>query len=354
MKSLKILLLFDLSVKISPDDYKEYWDTPDWKTEKDVKNTLKKLGHEVIPLGVFNDIEPILQTVQKEKPDLVFNMIEAFSGNRDLEPDMTSLLQLMGVHFTGASPLGLRLCKDKGLTKIILNYHRIRTPDFLIAKKSSPPKSLKKFKFPAFIKPLQLESSEGISQSSYVENEKEALARVKFVHESLGVDAIVEEYIEGRELYVSVLGNEKLTVFPHRELFFKEVPDDEPKFATYRSKWDKDYRKKWGIDTGYVKNMPESLQKKINETCKKIYKLLSIEGYGRIDLRIKESGEIYFIEANPNPSIGKNEDYALSATRDGLSYDDLLSRIISLALQRATTSVASVGSSREAEPSLGA
>jgi D-alanine-D-alanine ligase len=335
MKSLRILLLFDLSVKIAPEDYKLYWDTPDWKAEKDIKVSLKKLGHEVISLGVFNDIEPIIQTVQNEKPDLVFNMSEAFSGNRDLEPDMTSLLQLMGVPFTGATALGLRLCKDKGLTKIILNYHRIRTPHFLIAKKSSPPKSLKKFKFPAFIKPLQLESSEGISQSSYVENEKDALARLKFVHENLGVDAIIEEFIAGREIYVSVLGNEKLTVFPPRELFFKEVPEDEPKFATYRSKWDKDYRKKWGIDTGYVKSMPESLQKNINETCKKIYKLLSIQGYGRIDLRVKDNGEIYFIEANPNPSIGKNEDYALSAARDGLTYEDLLSKIIALALQKA-------------------
>jgi D-alanine-D-alanine ligase len=334
MKSLRILLLFDLSIKIASEDYKLYWETPDWKTEKDIKNNLKKLGHEVIALGVFNDIEPIILTIQKEKPDLVFNLSEAFSGNRDFEPDMTSLLQLMKVPFTGAGPLGLRLCKDKGLTKIILNYHGILTPQFLVAKKSAPPKTLKDFIFPAFIKPLQLESSEGISQSSYVENEKDALARVKFVHENLGVDAIIEEFISGRELYVSVLGNEKLTVFPPRELFFKEVPDDEPKFATYKSKWDKDYRKKWGIDTGYVKSMPEGLQKNINETCKKIYKLLSIHGYGRIDLRIKENGEIYFIEANPNPSIGKNEDYALSALREGLSYEDLLSKIISLALQK--------------------
>ncbi|MBY0554698.1 ATP-grasp domain-containing protein [bacterium] len=346
MKSLRILLLFDLSVKIAPEDYKLYWDTPDWKTEKDIKNTLKKLGHEVIPLGIYNDIEPIIQTVQKEKPDLVFNMSEAFSGNRDFEPDMTSLLQLMGVPFTGAGPLGLRLCKDKGLTKIILNYHNIRTPQFLMIKKAAPQKSLKEFTFPAFVKPLQLESSEGISQSSYVENEKDALARIKFVHESLGVDAIIEEYIEGRELYVSVLGNEKLTVFPPRELFFKEVPEDEPKFATYRSKWDKEYRKKWGIDTGYVKSMPEGLQKNINETCKKIYKLLSIQGYGRIDLRVKQNGEIYFIEANPNPSIGKNEDYSLSASRDGVSYDELLSKIISLAMHKVPVNAQSHGQSR--------
>lgn len=332
MKSLKVLLLFDLSVKLSPEEYEDYWKTPDWKTEKDVKNSLTKLGHEVIPLGIHNDIEPLLKLLEEQKPDLVFNLSEAFKGNRDFEPNMTALLQLIGVPFTGTGPLGLQLCKDKGLTKVILGYHRIRTPRFVVAKKSRPPRSLKAFQYPAFIKPLQLESSEGISQFSYVENEKDALARVKFIHERLNVDAIIEEFISGRELYVSVLGNEKLTVFPPRELFFKQVPEDEPKFATYRSKWDAEYRKKWGIDTGWAAAMPEDTQKKLNEICKKIYRLLRIQGCGRIDLRLKENGEIYFIEANPNPSIAKSEDYALSANKGDLDYDELIAKMVSLAI----------------------
>lgn len=332
MKSLKVVLLFDLSVKLSPEEYADYWKTPDWKTEKDVKNALTKLGHEVIPCGIYDNIEPLLHIVQEQKPDLVFNLSEAFNGNRDFEPNMTALMQLIGVPFTGAGPMSLQLCKDKGLTKVILGYHRIRTPRFVVAKKSHPPRSLKKFQYPAFIKPLQLESSEGISQVSYVENEKDALARVKFIHDRLEVDAIIEEFIDGRELYVSVLGNEKLAVFPPRELFFKEIPDDEPKFATFRSKWDQEYRRKWGIDTGWAAAMPEPTQKKLNDVCKKIYRLLHIQGYGRIDLRIKENGEIYFIEANPNPSIAKQEDYALSANKGGLEYDDLIAKIISLAL----------------------
>lgn len=325
-------MLFDLSVKLSPEEYEDYWKTPDWKTEKDIRNTLTKLGHEVIPLGIHNDIEPLLLAVRAQKPDLVFNMSEAFNGNRDYEPNLAALMQLVEVPFTGAGPLSLQLCKDKGLTKEILGYHRIKTPRFLVVKKSRPLRTLKKFHFPAFIKPLQLESSEGISQLSYVENEKDALARMKFVHERLGVDAIIEEFIDGRELYVSILGNEQLTVFPPRELFFKEVPDDEPKFATYRSKWDQDYRKKWGIDSGWAKEMPESMQKKLSEVCKKIYRLLHIQGYGRIDLRIKENNEIYFIEANPNPSIAKQEDFALSANKSGLEYEELVAKIVSLAL----------------------
>ena len=331
MKSLKILLLFDLSVNLPREEYSEHWNTPDWKSERDVRSTITKLGHEVIPFGIFDDIEPFLKLVKEEKPDLVFNMSEAFSGKRDFEPNLTALMQLVGVPFTGAGPMSLQLCKDKGLTKIILGYHQIRTPKFIVAKKSRPLQSLKKFQFPAFIKPLQLESSEGISQVSYAENEKEALARVKFIHERLGVDAIIEEFIDGREVYVSILGNEKLSVFPPRELFFKQVPDDEPKFATFRSKWDQDYRKKWGIDSDWIAEMPESTQRKIFEVCKKIYRLLHIQGFGRIDLRIKDD-KIYFIEANPNPSIARKEDYALSANKAGVEYEDLIAKIISLSL----------------------
>ena len=331
MKSLKIILLFDLSVKILPDEYADYWNTPDWKTEKDVKKALIKLGHQVIPYGIHDDIVPFIELVKNQKPDLVFNMSEAFSGKRDFEPNMTALMQLVGVPFTGAGPMSLQLCKDKGLTKVILNYHQIKTPQFLVIKKSKSIQSLKKFTYPAIIKPLQLESSEGISQFSYVENEKEAMARIKFIHDKFNVDAIMEEFIDGREVYVSVLGNDKLNVFPPREMFFKQIPEDEPKFATYKSKWDQVYRKKWGIDSGWAADMPEATKKKLFDVCKKIYRVLGIQGFGRIDLRIKD-GEIYFIEANPNPSIAKKEDYALSAHKGGVEYEDLKAKIVSLSL----------------------
>lgn len=331
MKSLKIVLLFDLSLKLTPEQYPDYWNTPDWKIEKDVKNTLIKLGHQVIPYGIHDDIEPFLKIVKEQKPDLVFNMSEAFLGKRDFEPNLTSLMQLMGIPFTGAGPMSLQLCKDKGLTKVILDYHQIKIPKFVVAKKSRSVNSLKGFPFPAFIKPLDLESSEGISQSSFVKNEKEALARVKFIHNSLDADAIIEEFIDGREVYVSILGNENLKVFPPRELFFKQKSEDEPKFATYKSKWDQAYRKKWGIDSGWAAEFPEPMQKKLNEVCKKIYRLLGIQGFGRIDLRIKGE-DIYFIEANPNPSIGKREDYALSANKAGVDYEDLIAKIVSLSL----------------------
>lgn len=328
----RILLLFDLSVSIKPMEYDEYWKTADWKVESAVRKSLLSAGHEVIPLGIFNDVRPLIDQIQESKPDLIFNLSEAFNGKRDHEADLVSLLELLGIPYTGSGPTGLRLCKDKGLTKEILGYHRLHIPRFIVARRSYPVRSLSRFQFPAFIKPLKLEASEGISQLSFASNESEALERVRYVHERLGVDAIVEEYIDGRELYVGILGNEKLTVFPPRELFFREVPEGEPKIATFRAKWDNDYRKKWGIASGPAAHLPAAVSEKLEEICKKIYRILKIRGYGRIDLRVKETGEIYFIEANPNPSIGKDEDFALSAAKFGLPYDELVAKIVSLSL----------------------
>ncbi|MFN3698548.1 MAG: ATP-grasp domain-containing protein [Pseudobdellovibrio sp.] len=333
MKKLKIVLLFDIAIKMDPKEYRGYWSTPDWKTENDVRKALVRLGHQVIPFGLYDDLEPFIKIVRDEKPDLVFNMSEAFSGQRKLEPHITALMEMLGVPFTGAGAKCLQLCKDKGLTKVILDYHDIKTPQFIVFQKgkSISTKALGKFPFPGFVKPLQLESSEGISQQSYVVNAKEAIARVQFIQERYQSDVIIEEFIDGREVYVSILGNEKLNVFPVRELFFKQMPDHEPKFATYQSKWNQNYRKKWGIDSDWAKNLSEPMQKKLDETCKKIYKLLQIQGFGRIDLRIRND-EIYFIEANPNPSIAAKEDYALSAHKAGVEYEDLIAKIVSLSL----------------------
>jgi D-alanine-D-alanine ligase len=330
MAKLKVLLLFDLSVAIKKEEYSEYLKTEDWKTEAGILRVLKKLGHEVTLFGLHDDIQPLVDELRNHRPDLVFNLCEAFSGDRNFEPHVASLLELMKIPYTGAGVMALKICKDKGLTKKLLSYHRIHLPRFELSHRSRPLRSLRKFTYPAFIKPLKLEASEGISQVSFANNEKEALERVKFVNERLGVDAMVEEYIDGREIYVSILGNDRLQIFPSRELFFKQVPEGEPKFATFRAKWNESYRKKWGIDTGSAKSFPEDVENRINDTCRKIYKLLQLKGYGRIDLRVRDNGEVYFIEANPNPSIAREDDFALSAEKGGMDYESLIAKVISL------------------------
>lgn len=331
MKALKILLLFDLSIPLKPSEYASYWSDPDWKAELDVKKALTKLGHSVVPFGLHNDIEEFIQIVKKENPDLVFNMSEAFSGHRLLEPHIASVMEIIGVPFTGTGPMSLQLCKDKGLTKVILNYHKIKTPEFKVFKKGKRITGLKNFKYPAFVKPLRLESSEGITQNSYVENLTDATEQIKFIQSKYNTDVIIEEFIDGREVYVSLLGNDKVTAFPPREMFFKEVPQNEPKFATYKSKWDLKYRKKWGIDSDWAEEFSPLLKKRIEQTCKQIYRILGLQGFGRIDLRVTDL-DIYFIEANPNPSIAKKEDYALSASKAGVTYEELIAKIVSLSL----------------------
>jgi D-alanine-D-alanine ligase len=327
---MKILLLFDLSIPVKLEHYAEYLKTEDWASEAHILATLKKLGHDVSPLGIHDDLEPFLAEVKNNRPDLIFNLSEAFRGDRHYEPHVASLIELLDVPYTGASAHALNVCKDKGLAKKILSYHRIKVPHFFISRKASPLRTLSDLQFPVFIKPLNLEASEGISQLSFAETKEDALDRVRYLHDRFETDVIVEEYIAGRELYVGVVGNERLVTFPPRELFFREVPDGEPKFASFKAKWDDDYRKKWGIRTSTA-NLSDEVKERLDETCKKIYRVLGLGGYGRIDLRLTESGELFCIEANPNPSVEKEGDFALSAVKSGMSYDELIQKILNLA-----------------------
>ncbi len=343
---MKILLLFDLSIPLKPEQYEDYLKTEDWASEANILSTLKKLGHEALPLGIHDDIHPLLDAVKSFQPDVIFNLSEAFGGDRQFEPHMASLVELLGIPYTGSSPQALHICKDKGLAKKILSFHRIKVPDFLISRRSSPLRTLGDLKFPVFIKPLDLEASEGISQLSFAENKEDALDRVRYLHEKYDTNVIVEEYIEGREIYVGVMGNEKLMTFPPRELLFREVPEGEPKFASFKAKWDDEYRKRWGIRTATAQ-LSEDLKNELDELCKKIYRILGLQGYGRIDLRITPSGEIFCLEANPNPSIEIEGDFAKSVLKTAMTYEDLIGKIITLATSTSESTGDRTGSIRK-------
>jgi D-alanine-D-alanine ligase len=225
------------------------------------------------------------------------------------------------------------ICKNKGLTKKILTYHRVKVPDFAIFPCGKPIHRPKRLKYPVFIKPLRDQGSYGIAQASFVESNADFIERVHFIHERFHQDAIAEEYIEGRELYVSILGNERLEVFPVREMIFSEIPDEEPKFATFKAKWDQEYRKRWGIKNTFANNFPEETPEDIAVLAKKVYHALQIRGYARLDLRLTPEGAIVVIEANPNPMLAKDEDFSLSAQKGGIEYPQLIQRILNLALR---------------------
>ena len=328
---MKVLVLFDLAraasagEQFSPRELKEQEDKP---TEADVLATLKRLGHEVETLGIFDDVLAIVETVKRFAPDVVFNLTESFHSNRANEPNIPALLELMKVRYTGAKADGIILCKDKVLAKKVLLYHRVRVPHFVISQQSRPLKRLRRFVFPAFVKPVGEESSDGIAKASFAKSEEEALERARFIHEKFQCDALIEEYIDGRELYLSVMGNNKLTVFPPREIFFEQIPEDEPKFATFKAKWDEAYRKKWGIRNGPARELPPGLDKKLVRLARKVYRALKVQGLGRIDIRLTAAGEIMVIEANPNPSLAHDEDFAQAAASAGLEYDALIQKIL--------------------------
>jgi len=331
---VKVLVLFDLArpatanETFSPRELKELEDKP---TEADVLDSLERLGHQVETLPVFDDVLSIVEKVKSFAPDVVFNLTESFHSNRAHEPNIPALLELLKVRYTGAKPDGLILCKDKALAKKVLHYHRLRVPHFVISPESRPLKRLRRFVYPAFVKPVGEESSDGIAKASFAKSEEEALDRARFIHEKFQCDALIEEYIEGRELYLSVMGNRKLTVFPPREIFFEQMPEDEPKFATFKAKWDDAYRKKWGIKNGPAHELPAGLEEKLARLARKVYRVLKIRGLGRIDVRLTPAGEVVIIEANPNPSLAHEEDFAQSAATAGVEYDALIQKILDTA-----------------------
>ncbi|MDE2028470.1 MAG: hypothetical protein KGJ11_08015, partial [Candidatus Omnitrophica bacterium] len=239
-KKLKVLMLFYSPYqKPRGYDYKEEFADPDnMYTEKDVQQALLALGHEVALLGIFNDITPLFEEIRENRPDIIFNMMEVFNDQTQMEKNMAAVLEVLGLPYTGASSGNIFVCNNKALSKKVFTFHHIKVSRFHTYYRGKPVAVKTKMKLPAVIKPLCEEASRGISQASIADNAQGFVERVKFIHDNMHMDAIAEEYIEGRELYVSVLGHKQITVLPPREMSFGSLPEGEPRIATYKAKWD--------------------------------------------------------------------------------------------------------------------
>jgi D-alanine-D-alanine ligase len=329
---MKILMLFDVARRMDPGEIysAELFKQEQKPTEADVFECLLRLGHSVETLPVYDNVTHIVDKLKACAPDVVFNLSESFYHDRSHEPNIPALLELMNVRYTGSGPDGLLLCKKKALAKKVLAYHHVRLPNFVVSHRLSPLRTLKRFRYPAFVKPAAEEASDGISKASFARDEREALDRAQFIHQKFNCDALIEEYIEGRELYISVLGNRRLTVFPPREVFFANVPDDVPKFATFHAKWNEGYRQRWGITNGPAGELPPNIEKELRTLARSAYRCLNIRGFGRLDVRLTPAGEIFVLEANPNPALGQDEDFAQSAAAVGMNYDALIQAILDL------------------------
>ncbi len=330
----RVLALFDAVRPTTLDqDLTPELKTADWKTEAAVLRALAELGWPHEHQAIFDDLDLVRQKVASFRPDVIFNLADQFRNNRALDQNIASFLALTGIPFTGCGASGLTLCKHKAISKKILSYHRIRIPHFVTIPRGKRPVRPGHLKFPILVKPLKEEASYGIAQASFVETDEQFKERVVYLHENTDNDVIAEEYIEGRELYVGLIGNHRLQAFPVRELVFREVPPDEPKIATYKAKWDEAYRQRWGLENRFAEGLDEALVRHIEATCKRIYHLLTIDGYARIDLRMTAANELYFIEANPNPALAPDEDFAESALKAGITYPQLIERITRLGLR---------------------
>jgi D-alanine-D-alanine ligase len=303
-----------------------------WKMEFDVTHTLEHMGHEVRALGLGGDLTPIKQAITDWNPHIVFNLMESFEGISMFDQNVVSYLELLRVPYTGCNPRGLMLARDKALSKTLMAYHRLPIPEFAVFRVGRAVQRPKRLKFPLIVKSVTQESSIGISQASVVENEAALKERVRFIHHKIGTDAIVERYIDGRELYCGVIGNLKLQVFPVWELLFKKMSDENWRIATERVKWSDTYQKKHGITSALAQELPEGLSEEIQKISKRVYRTLDLSGYARVDLRLDEDGKVYVLEANPNPQLAYGEDFAESAETSGVSYESLLQRIITTGL----------------------
>jgi D-alanine-D-alanine ligase len=311
-----------------------------WRTEYDVVSTLTAMGHEVRPLPIHDDLGELRRASEEWKPHISFNLLEGFDDITIFDQNVVSHLELLKLSYTGCNPRGLLLARDKSLSKKLLAYHRIHVPEFEVFRIGRPIRRPKRLTFPLMVKSLTEEASIGISQASVVESDEKLKERVAFIHESIGTAAIVEQYIEGRELYVGVLGNQALQALPVWELFFKNMPEGAKRIATDRVKWSVKYQKKYGIDSGPALDLSDAKSNEIQHLCKRAYRALELSGYARIDLRLDEAGNVWILEANPNPQIARGEDFAASAEKQGLSYEALLQRIINLGLRWQPESVA--------------
>jgi D-alanine-D-alanine ligase len=333
MKRLRVLVLMHKDL-VPPDPLNgQDSSQAEWKTEYDVVTTLRKIGHEVKPLGVKSDLEAIKTAVDEFKPHIAFNLLEEFDGVAVYDQNVVSYLELLRVPYTGCNPRGLMLARDKVLSKKLFSFHRIPFPDFMVVPLGRTMRRPKWLSFPLIVKSVTEEASLGISQASIVQDDEKLKERVAFIHQSVGTSALIERYIEGRELYVSVLGNRHLQVFPVWELNMDKLPEDACRIATERVKWSRKYQAKYGITSNEAKNLPDGKAEEIRHLARRVYRALGLSGYARIDMRMDARGQLYVLEANPNPQIAQDEDFADSAEKADYPYQDLLQELLKAGLR---------------------
>ena len=305
-------------------------DAAEYRTEYDVISCLRASGHEVRPIGIGDSLTELRATIQDWQPQVCFNLLEEFGGIVTYDQHVVAYLELLRQSYTGCNPRGMMLSRDKVLSKQILSYHRIPTPQFAVFRQGAAIRIPARLRYPLFVKSATEDASLGISQASVVEDAARLRERIAFIHEHTMTDALVEEYIEGRELYVGVLGNERIRTLTPWEFIFGELKAGRAAIATRKAKWDRAYQARHGITSDKAANLPPGLPERLDRLARRVYRALHMTGYARIDFRVRADGTPFVLEANANPNLEQAEDFADAALHDGIPYPGLLKRIISL------------------------
>lgn len=304
--------------------------------EYQVAQALIDSGHEVLLVGVHDDVRDTTERLAAWKPELVFNATEGFGDDAGLDYLIPAMLESQGYRYTGAPPLGLMVTRNKAMSKKILAYHGVKVPGFRSYRVGERPAEEVPLRFPLIVKPMQSDGSEGIAQASIVHDVAALGERVAFVHERFGKPAIAEEYIEGRELYATMVGNgEACQVLPIVELVFAaEASRPEDRISTQRAKWDLAYRERHGIKTVYARRMSKVAIDRLEHVCRTAFRALWLRDYARIDVRLTDDDEIWFIEANANPYLSFGHNSAEAAHKAGMHYEAFIQRIVDEAMAR--------------------
>lgn len=302
-----------------------------------LETALTTLGHTTSRLMVDTDVQPLVTSLQKDPPDLVFNMAEAFAGKSALESNVAGLMNLLGLRYTGSSPAGLIVAGDKTLTKKVLTFHGLKTAKFATVYRGAVDWA-GDISFPLIVKPPQEDASLGITSKSVVNNVQELLGKIAEMQTEFQQPALVEEFIDGREFYVGVLGNANVKALPVIELDFSGFPADRPKIASWEAKWGDDGDEKGaefaGTKSIFPTGVPEDLVTKMQTIAIEAFHALRLRDYARIDLRVTPEGEVYIIEVNPNCYLERTAEFSMAAEKFGLDHTALIERILELAIGR--------------------
>ena len=298
---------------------------------------LAEAGHTSQRLAVDDSVEPLITALKHSPPDLVFNLAESFRGKSALESNVAALLNLLNLRYTGSSPAGLILAGDKTLTKKVLAFHGIQSAKFATMYRGQSD-WVGDIDFPLLVKPPQEDASLGITQKSVVNDVKELLDVISSTQQEYQSPVLVEEFIDGREFYVGVIGNSKVEALPIIELDFSKFPAGLPKIASWEAKWGDDGDEKGeqfeGTQSIFPSDLSEEMAARIQRVAIDSFQALRLRDYARIDLRVTPEEEIFVIEANPNCYLEKKSEFARAAQRGGLEYPALIARIVELAAAR--------------------